>query len=62
MPIVHVALIEGRPGALKEQLIAELTETIVRVLGAPRETVRVLINELPAAHWGVGGVSKGGAA
>jgi 4-oxalocrotonate tautomerase len=58
MPIVQVALLEGRPGEVKEQLIAELTETIVRVLDAPRETVRVILTDVPAAHWGVAGVSK----
>ena len=58
MPIVQVALIEGRPGDVKEQLIAELTETVARVLGAPRETVRVILNDVPDAHWGIGGMSK----
>jgi 4-oxalocrotonate tautomerase len=58
MPIVQISLIEGRPAELKEQLIAELTETVVRALGVPRESVRVIITEVTAAHWGVGGASK----
>jgi 4-oxalocrotonate tautomerase len=58
MPLVQVSLIEGRPADLKERLIAELTDAVVRVLEAPPEAVRVILNEVPAAHWGVAGVSK----
>jgi 4-oxalocrotonate tautomerase len=58
MPLVQVSLIEGRPAEVAERLIAELTETIVRVLGAPKESVRVILYEVPADRWGVAGVSK----
>ena len=58
MPLVQVSLIEGRPAELEEELIAELTETVVRVLDAPRESVRVILYGVPAERWGVGGVSK----
>ena len=58
MPLVQVSLIEGRPSDLKEQLIVELTSAVVRALGAPPESVRVILYEVPAAHWGVGGASK----
>jgi 4-oxalocrotonate tautomerase len=58
MPLVQVSLIEGRPAELEEELIAELTETVVRVLDAPRESVRVILYGVSAERWGVGGVSK----
>ncbi len=58
MPIVQVSMLEGRPGPVKEQLIAELTETVARVLETPLEAVRVILTDVPAAHWGAGGVSK----
>jgi 4-oxalocrotonate tautomerase len=58
MPLVQVTLIEGRAPEVKEQLIASLTETVVDVVGARRESVRVILTEVPAAHWGVGGTSK----
>jgi 4-oxalocrotonate tautomerase len=58
MPLVEVSLIEGRPAELEEELIAELTETVVRVLDAPRESVRVILYGVPAERWGVAGVSK----
>lgn len=60
MPLVQVSLIEGRPAELEEQLIAELTDAVVRVLDAPRESVRVILYGVPAERWGVGGVSKAG--
>jgi 4-oxalocrotonate tautomerase len=59
MPLVQVSLIEGRPAELEERLIAELTEAVVRVLDAPRESVRVILYGVPAERWGIGGVSKG---
>jgi len=58
MPIVQVSMVEGRPAVLKERLIAELTETVARVLDAPRDSVRVILTDVPAAHWGAGGASK----
>lgn len=62
MPIIQVNLIEGRSDAQKEKLIAALTDGAVQALDAPRESVRVLIYELPASHWGVAGKAKGKAA
>ena len=58
MPLVQVSLIEGRPAELEERLIAELTEAVVRVLEAPRESVRVILYGVPAERWWIGGVSK----
>jgi 4-oxalocrotonate tautomerase len=58
MPLVQVSLIEGRSAEVVEQLIAEMTDTVVRVLDAPRESVRVILYDIPPEHWGVAGVSK----
>lgn len=58
MPLIQVMLIEGRTMDAKAALISELTEAAVATLGAPRESVRVIVHEVPAAHWGVGGVPK----
>lgn len=59
MPLLQVTLIEGRAPAQKRALIAELTDATVRAIGAPRGSVRVILTEVPAAHWGVGGEPKG---
>jgi 4-oxalocrotonate tautomerase len=58
MPIINVQLIAGRPLELRERLIAELTGTAVDVLGVPAQSVRVILTEVPAEHWGVAGVSR----
>lgn len=58
MPVIQVTLIEGRTTDAKAALIGALTDAAVAALSAPRESVRVLIQEIPAAHWGVGGVPK----
>lgn len=59
MPIVNITLIEGRTPEQKLALIKEVTDTVERVLEAPRQSIRVLLHEVPAANWGVGGVPKG---
>ncbi|MER1986247.1 MAG: 4-oxalocrotonate tautomerase [Solibacillus sp.] len=57
MPLIQLTIVEGRSPEKKEELIAELTETIHRVIDAPYENIRVSINEIPAAHWGIAGKS-----
>ncbi|WP_218587415.1 tautomerase family protein [Ferrithrix thermotolerans] len=50
-------MLEGRSEEIKEQLIAELTDTTVSVLGVNRESVRVVLVDVPKSHWGIGGVT-----
>lgn len=57
MPIANIQIIEGRSEEQKERMIALVTEALCESLGAPRESVRVLIQELPKSHWGIGGQS-----
>lgn len=58
MPVVQVNLVEGRSANAKAELIRAVTEAVVQSIGAPRQTVRVILNEVAPEHWGVGGVSK----
>jgi 4-oxalocrotonate tautomerase len=58
MPLIQVTIIEGRSPAIKEALIRLLTDAAVQATGAPRESIRTLLQEIPAAHWGVGGIPK----
>ncbi|KWR85111.1 2-hydroxymuconate tautomerase [Cupriavidus sp. IDO] len=55
MPIMQVFLMEGRTDEQKARLIAALTDAAVDSIGAPRETVRVMLTEMPKAHFGIGG-------
>lgn len=62
MPLIQVTLLEGRSAHAKAALLQRLTDAAVEALAAPRETVRVILQEVPPAHWAVGGVSKAAAA
>lgn len=57
MPIATIQMMEGRTDEQKEKMIAEVTDAIARSLSAPAENVRVLIDELPKKHFGIGGVT-----
>jgi 4-oxalocrotonate tautomerase len=57
VPFLQVNILEGRSPEMKEKLISELTDTVCNVLGAPKESVRILINEMQSEHWGIAGES-----
>lgn len=57
MPFIKINLLEGRTSEKKELLIKEVTETVANVLNAPKETIRILIQEVPYEHWGIAGQS-----
>lgn len=57
MPIAQLNILAGRSDEQKERLIREVTEAISRSLDAPLESVRVIINEMPKQHFGIGGNS-----
>lgn len=54
---MQVNILEGRTDEQKEALIVEITEAMVRSINAPRESVRVMINEMPKQHFAIGGSS-----
>ncbi|EUJ26752.1 4-oxalocrotonate tautomerase [Listeria floridensis FSL S10-1187] len=57
MPLIHIEIMEGRKEEKIEELIVEVTQTVEKVLDAPKENIRVIIQEVPKTHWGIGGVS-----
>jgi len=57
MPIAQINIIEGRTDEQKEKLIDEVTQAIHRAIDAPVANVRVIINEMPKQHFGIGGES-----
>ena len=59
MPLIEVTLIEGRSKEKKVALMKRLTDVVEETVGAPRDSIRVVIREVPAEHWAVGGVPKG---
>ena len=59
MPIVDITLIEGRSPDLKKKLIKAVTDAIETSIDAPRQSIRIIIREVPAAHFAVAGETKG---
>ena len=58
MPLVQISLVEGRDAGRKRALVAAVTNAVVETLGVAPHQVRVLLYELPAGNWAVGGVVK----
>lgn len=56
---VHVTMFSGRPDATKSRLYAEVAERF-EALGVPRAHLLVVVHDVPAASWGVGGVAADG--
>ncbi|KFN03611.1 4-oxalocrotonate tautomerase enzyme family protein [Bacillus clarus] len=58
MPIIQIQIIEGRRREQIQNLISDVTGAVTKNLDVEVERVRVLVNEIPSSHWGVGGKSK----
>lgn len=58
MPIITINLLTGRDQARKSALIREIADAAVRTLDVPLASVRVILNELPPEHWGIGNETK----
>jgi 4-oxalocrotonate tautomerase len=59
MPFVEITLIEGRSSEAKRALMKRVTDAVEETIGAPRAAIRVVLREVPAFHWAVGGEPKG---
>jgi 4-oxalocrotonate tautomerase len=57
MPIANLMILEGRAPEVKQALIRAVTNAIVDSLLVKPESVRVVVQEIPPQHWGIGGVS-----
>ena len=55
MPIANIQILEGRTDEQKALLIRKVTEAIAESLGSPPEAIRVLVQDVPKAQWGIGG-------
>jgi 4-oxalocrotonate tautomerase len=56
MPIINIQLLEGRPIEKIEEVISNITNTVSETLDAPKESIRVIVTEIPKSHWGIAGV------
>ncbi|HEY5135494.1 MAG TPA: 2-hydroxymuconate tautomerase [Candidatus Nanopelagicales bacterium] len=57
MPFIDVTLAVGRTPEQIRALQHELTAAVVRAIGAPVESVRVVVREVPTTHWSAGDVT-----
>ncbi len=54
MPLVQITLVQGRDDAVVTECMREVARTVHRTLGAPLDSIRVVVTQVPGAHWGVG--------
>ena len=57
MPIIEVTLVEGRTPSQLRDLVTRLTDAAVEAVDAPRESVRVILREVPPTHFAAGDVT-----
>lgn len=56
-PFFDFIVLDGRPLAERQRLLAEFTELCVQHLGVDRAVVRGVCRRVPPEDWGIGGVS-----
>tara|TARA_R110000787_G_scaffold235621_6_gene342376 strand:+ start:13570 stop:13773 length:204 start_codon:yes stop_codon:yes gene_type:complete len=56
MPVIQVNLMQGRTDEQKKLLAQRITQSVVEVLGAKPEAVRVLFHEMGGYDFAIGGV------
>ena len=57
MPIIEVTLTEGRSPEQLRTPISTLTTATVESISTPKESVRVVIREVPATHFAAGDIT-----
>lgn len=57
VPLIEVTMVEGRTAEQLRALISRLTAAVEQAVGAPRESIRVVIREVPPTHWAAGDVT-----
>lgn len=55
MPFAQIFMIEGRTEEQKRAVIEKVTQALVEAVGAPKENVRVWIQDVPKSNWGIAG-------
>lgn len=56
MPYVNVQIIRGITRDQKAQLVSEITDTLIRVLGKKTEHTHIVIGEVDEDNWGFSGM------
>jgi 4-oxalocrotonate tautomerase len=56
MPVVTIAMFEGRTIEQKRELVKGVTDVVARVTGNPPDAVHVVIEEVKRENWSIGGL------
>lgn len=56
MPYVNIQITRGATREQKAQLVADVTASLVRVLGKKPEHTHVVVQEIEEADWGFAGM------
>ncbi|WP_291053005.1 4-oxalocrotonate tautomerase family protein [Herbiconiux sp.] len=57
MPFIEATVAAGRTPEQLRSLMSELHGAVERSLGAPAQSIRVVVREVPPEHWSSGGVT-----
>ncbi len=60
MPIIQITMIAGRSDDQKTAMYAAVTEAVHQTLGTPKESVRIMVYEVPPQHFATAGIAKSG--
>lgn len=52
--VAWASILEGRPEEKRVAFVAELLEVLARIYGVDESVVRVLVQDFPSVHWGIG--------
>ena len=55
MPYINVQITTGASREQKSQLVSDMTDSLVRVLGKKPEHIHVVISEIEEENWGYAG-------
>lgn len=56
MPYANIQITKGATRAQKAQLVKEVTESLVRILGKNPEHTHIVIQEIEEENWGFSGL------
>ncbi|WP_412479993.1 tautomerase family protein [Azonexus sp. IMCC34839] len=56
MPYVNIQITKGATREQKSQLVQEVTDSLVRVLGKKPEHTHIVIQEIEEENWGFSGL------
>jgi len=54
MPIIQITVVEGRDPEDIKRCVKSVARVVHETLGAPLATIRVTVQQVPAAFWAVG--------